>query len=507
MQFLSEILSKSNDRYPDRIAVEAPGKIAVSYADLALKCEQLKKKLQSFGIGKGDRIGILMPKSIESVVAILGSLTTNAAYIPVDSNAPLYRNSFIFTDCQVKAILIDSSKTADFIEALPAEVEVQTFEDFSFDLLICAYQNESAIEVPDDLAYILYTSGSTGQPKGVMVTHNNAISFIEWCARHFDLSEKDIFTSIAPFHFDLSIFDLYVSLLKGGKLVLIDQEASKNPMLLAQFLEEYQVTTIYATPTLLKLILRYGKPQRYNHKGLRLVLFAGEVFSIPPLTELKKHWPTAGFYNLYGPTETNVVTWFELPNQIPVDRNKPFPIGQSCPHVRCEIWDNGIQIPTAGLRGELVVSGASVTQGYLNLPVKTASSFVEEGGVSWYKTGDVVELNKALEFVFVGRKDRMIKRRGYRIELGEIETQLARHSEITDSGVVAIEKNVGEWHVIAFIQKHSDAEPLATVELHKFCLKKLPAYMVPDQFVYVDNLPKTSTHKVDYQKLKERFQN
>lgn len=506
MQHLSEILKKSSKYFPHNIALENPGIGQMTYQSLAEKTSLLQKELSQIGIGEGKIVGILQEKSIESVIFILGILSAEAAYVPVDFLAPLSRNIYIFNDCSVDALLIAKDQVANFVEAYPVECSVHDIQGFSMQLVIPKYSSQEDLSkptLPKDLAYILYTSGSTGNPKGVMITHINALKFIEWSLDKFNLSDKDILTSIAPFHFDLSIFDIYVSLLSGAKLVLIDQKAGKNPRLISQLIQENKISIIYATPTFLRLVLQYGKPERFDHSSIRLVLFAGEVFPIVHLRKLKDLWDHAQFYNLYGPTETNVVTWHEVPNRIPEHQNFPLPIGRACPFTICKLWNEGVTEPAAGLRGELIVSGDNLAMGYLNLPAKTNDSFFVHGNDRWYKTGDLVEVNDNLEFVFVGRLDRMVKRKGYRIELAEIESALSLHPEISENGVVASNEDEGEIVIKAYIRTRNPEIELTAFQLKQFCVSNLPGYMIPDKFSFHGDLPKTSTHKIDYQKLQQ----
>ena len=504
MRRLSEILNHSAQAYPNHIALDDPGLDSLSYHQLYDRCEQVKAYLKKSSIGRGDRIGILLPKSIDSVTAILGTLSIEAAYVPVDAHASVNRAAYIFNDARVKAIVVDDSLLADFVSVFEDNIIAQHQTEFSFHLLVCQYSGEDKLEMPDDLAYMLYTSGSTGTPKGVMITHRNALCFIEWCAACFQTHDQDVFSSMAPFHFDLSIFDLYVSLLSGAKLVLFNQKAAKNPLLLAKYIGEKCISIIYATPTLLKLIVRFGKPDRHDHSAIRTILFAGEVFAIQDLKNAKAAWNTAQFFNLYGPTETNVVTWHPIPGSISDEITTPFPIGKACPYTECKIWkDNMLLEVRSGVKGELIVKGESVAYGYLNLPEKTKHSFMDFDGEIWYRTGDLVEVDEDLDFIFIDRIDRMVKRNGYRIELAELENVLHRHPTVAQVGVVAYKNEKEELKIKAFLSVAEEKELPNAFDLKQFCLEHLPMYMLPDFFIPIDQFPKTSTHKIDYQRLKQ----
>ena len=254
---------------------------------------------------------------------------------------------------------------------------------------------DSVIPSLDDLAYILYTSGSTGKPKGVMLSHQNALSFIDWCSEVFEPVETDRFSSHAPFHFDLSILDIYVSLKHGATLVLVDEEVGKDPIRLAAWISDKRISVWYSTPSILSFLAQYGRLDQYEFSDLRLLLFAGEVFPIKHLRMLKDLLPRPRYFNLYGPTETNVCTYYEIPATFPADQNKPFPNGKACSHYDglTKIVDEQGQEVGSGQPGELIAAGPGVMQGYWNLPEKTANAFlVDSTGQRWYKTGDVVVL-------------------------------------------------------------------------------------------------------------------
>jgi L-proline---[L-prolyl-carrier protein] ligase len=512
---LDQLLVHSAQNYPDRIAVEETDGSSITYHDLNQLSDRLRDRLIHLGVRPGDRVGIYLRKSIDAVASIFGILKAGAVYVPVDPGAPPARNAYIFGDCTVKAVLIENR----FVERLTAQFvglnELPTFLVLdaagSGKYLKSALEQANtddptlpaSFELPsDNLAYILYTSGSTGKPKGVMLSHQNALSFIDWCSEVFAPSEIDRFSSHAPFHFDLSILDIYVSIKHGATLVLVEEEIGKDPIRLAALISDKRISIWYSTPSILSLLAQYGRLDQYGFPDLRLVLFAGEVFPVKHLRALKKLIPNPRYFNLYGPTETNVCTYYEIPHSIPEDRTNPYPIGKACSHYRIGILDELGREVTPGKEGELCASGPGVMSGYWNLPEKTANAFlVDSSGNKWYKTGDIVFEEPDGNFIYVARRDRMVKKRGYRIELGEIEAGLYRHPAIKEAAVVALQDDDGV-KIRAFLSHHKDSRP-SIIELKQFCAQNLPAYMVPDLFSFLDFLPKTSTDKIDYQKLKE----
>jgi acyl-coenzyme A synthetase/AMP-(fatty) acid ligase len=241
--------------------------------------------------------------------------------------------------------------------------------------------------------------------------------------------------------------------------------------------------------------------ERFDYGALRRVFFAGEVFPIKHLRALKALWPAPRYFNLYGPTETNVCTYYEVPAAIAEERTQPYPIGKVCSNLCGRVVDEAGQDVGRGEEGELVIRGPNVMQGYWNLPDRTANAFlVDAEGERWYKTGDIVAEDAAGDYLFLGRRDRMVKKRGYRVELGEIEACLYRHPAILDAGVIALQDEEAGVRIKAFLACEEGTKP-SLIELKRFCAENLPLYMVPDLFAILPALPKTSTAKVDYQRL------
>jgi len=294
---------------------------------------------------------------------------------------------------------------------------------------------------------------------------------------------------------------LYVPLKVGATVVLIPADQGREPLGLAQLIAARRLTVWYSTPTVLSVLAQFGKMTRHDFTSLRLVLFAGEVFPVKHLRAVKELLPLARFFNLYGPTETNVCTWHPIPDVVGADRTEPYPIGRACSHFRARVVDAGGRDVPRAAEGELLMHGAGVMTGYWNLPQRTAESFlVDEGGGRWYRTGDVVTEGEDGVFSFVGRRDRMVKRRGYRIELGEIEAGLHGHPGVREAAVAATDDADGGVRILAYLAMaagHSTSE----LEMRRYCVDALPAYMIPDGFTFLSALPKTSTDKIDYQHL------
>ena len=492
----------SAEAFPGNCAVADPATgDRLTYRELGDRADRVCEALRKAGARAGDRIGLCLPKSIHSVTALLGVLKAGAAYVPVDAASPPKRNAFIFSDCQVRGVLA----TEDAANRLQEEGAFEVRERLLDGALVLLVQPHSSDPVPSpDLAYVLYTSGSTGNPKGVMLTHANALSFVDWCAKEFQPTSQDRFSSHAPFHFDLSILDLYVPLSSGASIVLLNEALGKNPSLLAESIELHRITCWYSTPSILRLLVELGNLGTRDLSGLRLVNFAGEVFPAKHLRALKEVLPRPVYYNLYGPTETNVCTYYRIPDLIPADRSDPYPIGYCCGNDRARVVDAEGKDVTPGSEGELIIAGGTVMQGYWNLPERSEAAFIEKGSDRWYRTGDIVSERPEDPgcYEYVGRRDRMVKRRGYRVELGEIEAAFHRHEGMKETAAVALQDEEAGMLVRVFlVWDDSVGKRPSTIKLKQYSAKNLPAYMIPDRFVYLDELPQTSTDKIDYQRL------
>jgi amino acid adenylation domain-containing protein len=530
---LSQLLDQAAAARPLHRAVEDQHGRGLSYSELHRCASGVASRLARWGIERGDRVGLWHPKSIEGVVAIHGILRTGASYVPVDPTGPAVRAAAILAASGVKAAVVSAGLAPSLRATWPgtrpfprlilvedepggASVEAQDClaprqaqptavspHDALYSDVICDPSSSNLLPTrhADDLAYILFTSGSTGQPKGVMLSHANAFTFVDWCVTSLGpWLEGDRFASHAPFHFDLSVFDLFVACRNSATLVLVDEALGKDPAALVEFIAGARISVWYSAPTILALLAQKIDKERPGSAAPRLVLFAGEVFPIAALKQLRALWSEAAMWNLYGPTETNVCTAFPIPATIPSDRTNAFPIGSVCPPLLARVVDEqGRDLPPGSL-GELVIAGPGVMKGYFGQPELTQAAFFLEGEARWYRTGDLVCNDGAGCFQFHGRRDRMVKKRGYRIELGEIESALYRHDGVDRAGVVAQADDVGV-SIAAFVALKPDQKK-SIIAMKRHCMSYLPAYMIPDTFTFLDDLPRTSTDKVDYQRLR-----
>jgi amino acid adenylation domain-containing protein len=516
---LPHLLSEAAARHPGRDAARC-GNASLSYQELECSASQLARALRAAGVARGDRVGICLHKSLASVIAVFGIMKAGAAYVPLDPNAPATRSAFITRNCGIR-VMLAGGETGSLVGEIcdaGSPVECVVLCD---DAAAHAWTRPPAVVswsevtrqepasycasdiIDRDLAYILYTSGSTGSPKGVMVTHRAILTFIEWCRDEFRIGPEDRVTSHAPLHFDLSTFDLYATLQGGGAIIVVPEKLSVIPVRLVQLLQQEAVTVTYLVPSVLSMMVRFGALDQNQLEALRLVLFAGEVFPVKFLRQLAQSIPKPDYYNLYGPTETNVCTYYKVAGKdLGPAEGRPVPIGRAIANMEVYAVDaEGKRIETPGKEGELWVRGSGLASGYWGDEDKTRTSFVRNphAGVDEqaYRTGDIVVLDEdGRNWRYVGRRDHMVKSRGYRIELGEIESVLYTHPDIKEAAVVAIPDEVIGNRLKAFVVAGEPGR-LSQQAVRSHCSRALPVYMVPETVEFLDALPKTSTGKID----------
>jgi amino acid adenylation domain-containing protein len=521
IDILPQILSETAARLGVRPALVMDGR-TITYAELEAESNRFARSLIRYGISLGDRVALWLPKSIETVIAIYGIMKAGAAYVPIDPAAPAARMAYITRDCSVAGLVTRSDRVTTVKEAFAGGAPMKTVwfadkggsgsEAPALDGSPCIpwmaldIERPDSIDCPagaDDLAYILYTSGSTGEPKGVMLSHRNALSFVNWAADTFAISAEDRLANHAPFHFDLSVFDLYVGARAGAAVFPVPSRIAAFPAAIAKQWSEQKLTVWYTTPSTLVLMLTRGGLATVNLSSLRLLLFAGEVFPVKYLRALMALAPSARFVNLYGPTETNVCTWYEV--SLPPEADTPVPIGEACANCEVYILDEQLRPVSEGFVGELWVSGGNVMQGYWGRPERTDQTLktieVRPGlTVRAYNTGDLVRRRSDGYLDFLGRRDHQIKTRGYRVELGEIESVLHNHPAVDEVVVLALpDEAIG--HRLAAVMVIKQHMTVSETELQQHCADILPRYMVPGILEFRPSLPRTSSGKVDRRAL------
>ena len=514
---LPHLLTNSAAAHPDRPAVVF-GTDSLTYRELDETTNRLARVLQTQGVQRGDRVGIYMNKSVSSVVSIFGILKTGAIFVPLDPNAPGPRLAYIIDNCEVRCIVTSTAKAQPLasIAAQAKSLKTAVLTDEKIDvasignLRVIPWSEVRGLaestpprnnSTETDLAYILYTSGSTGTPKGVMITHLNCLTFIRWVCDTFKPTAEDRFSNHAPLHFDLSTLDIYGAMMVGAAVYPVPESLSLFPVRLADWIDESRITIWYSVPSILSMMVLHGLLERRPFDHLRIVFFAGEVFPVKYLRELMRLVPRPEYFNLYGPTETNVITYYKVP-LLPPEQTKPIPIGIACANMEVfALADDGSVTNQPGKEGELMGRGSCVAMGYWGDPEKTSKGFVlnpieKNFQERIYRTGDIVTIDEDGNYIYVGRRDHMIKSRGYRIEIGEIEAAIYSHSEIKEAAVVPIPDEVITNRIKAYIVTQGKNNLTAT-DVRGFCAEKLPYYMIPEIIEFRESLPKTSTGKVN----------
>lgn len=515
---LPRLLTQAAGRFPQRTAVVDPGS-SLTYAELEHQANRLAHVLRDLGVRPGHRVGLYLKKSADALIGVYGIMKTGAAYVPLDLFAPAPRLAYIARNCDLEVLVTGVEQAAAWPHLLAQSVPVRTLVCLNADVEVTPPSGNVRIitrqalrdvpEVPPeiatidlDLAYILYTSGSTGQPKGVMISHLNALTYVRWCHKYFAPTEQDVFSCHAPLHFDLTILDLYTAAMSGSRLVVVPPEVSVFPMEMAAFIERHGITIWYSVPSALSMLTVHGNLDLGRLRTLRHVIFAGEVFPTKYLRALMRLLPHAQFTNLYGPTETNVCTYYRVP-PLSEEMTGAIPIGRSIDNVEAVAITEDGRVAGVGEVGELYVRGTTVAYGYWGDPEKTERCFLTNplGPTPdrTYRTGDLVKLNAKGDYQFLGRRDHQIKSRGYRIEIGDIETALYAHPEVAECCVVPVPDELIGNRIKAFVVLRDGTG--GAEELSRFVGTLLPKYMVPESFEVLAALPKTSSGKVDRQSL------
>jgi amino acid adenylation domain-containing protein len=518
---LHHLLETSVLRHGDKPAVVDRLRV-MTYAELDVLSNRLARLLLERGVSSGDRVGLYLDKSVESIVAIYAILKAGGVYVPLDPLAPLSRVAYVTRNCDIRWLVTGKEKAGSWAELVRLAPQItglvvlnagaEAVKDMSVGALLLdqtdlQVQPDSAPGVQRisfDLAYILYTSGSTGNPKGVMLSHRNALAFVDWAVDEYGVLADDRLSNHAPLHFDLSIFDIFAAARAGATLVLVPTEISVFPIEIARFIERNEITVWYSVPSLLSKLSEKANLRPGSLPRLRTILFAGEVFPVKYLRMLMLQLPNVRFSNLYGPTETNVCTWYDVTTP-PDETAEPIPIGKAIADVEVfAVKDDGSRA-AQGEIGELLVRGATVMQGYWDDPARTTLGLVPDPfgrQEKVYRTGDLVREEGDGRFRLLGRRDAQIKSRGYRIELGEIETALYRHPAVAECAAIAIPDEMITNRLVAMVALK---QPLEASTFHQWCAEIIPRYMIPETFEILESLPKTSTGKIDRQALARNY--
>ncbi|UNS99803.1 amino acid adenylation domain-containing protein [Streptomyces tubbatahanensis] len=486
----------------------------LTYRELTTRVDALSVRLLDFGVRPGDRTAVWMDKQPRYAEAILATLDVGCAYVPLDGGQPRQRAQTILADAEPVVLFTDARHLALLgDEPLPSSLELVVVDDETpvkavgevpvrpwREFTEAAAHRIALLPAvgPTDLAAILYTSGSTGAPKGVRLSHRNLANFVGWARTELDVGPRDVFANHASFNFDLSTFDLFTALTVGAAVWIVGDSAARDVTALAAGIREHGVTVWYSVPSILSLLTASGALTCADARSLRYVLFAGEVFPIPRLRALAELLPQeTALYNLYGPTETNVCAFHRVRPE-DLERRTPVPIGGPVTGAGLRVVDNhGALVSEPGVIGHLVVEGVCVTPGYWRRTADPATAFHCAGR---HPTGDLVSYEEDGRLVYRGREDRMVKLSGYRIELGEIEAAAQHHPDIADAAVLLAGEGPQARLALYYTLCPGAPKP-SLVQLKQHCARWLPVYMLPHTATCLDQLPRNANGKADYRRL------
>jgi amino acid adenylation domain-containing protein len=519
---LQNSIAVQAQRYPDAIAL-VMGARSLTYAELEVKTNRFARLLKSAGCRKGDRVCFAIPKSPEAIIAILGILKADCIHVPIDTSSPAPRVAKVLRSSEPRYILgVRSSanlleeifSSNDFqnllrvgwMEAAPAQSQnfapTFTWKDIdSHSAEPLDYENVST-----DAAHLLFTSGSTGEPKGVVITHSNVISFVQWATRYFGMAESDRISCHPPLHFDLATFDIFGAFAVGAQLHLVPPDVSLLPNKLAEFIRDSELTQWFSVPSVLNYMTKFDVVKFNDFPALKRLLWCGEVFPTAALIYWMNHLPKVVFTNLYGPTEATIASSYHTVRNCPTDSLQAIPIGTACDGEELLVLDPELRPVPQGEIGDLYIGGVGLSPGYWHDPVKTNSVFLPYGtGERIYRTGDLARVGKDGLIYFVGRSDTQIKSRGYRIELGEIEVALNTFTELKECAVVAVVTDGFENNLICCAYVVREQFELSASEIRHNLSKLLPPYMLPSRWANFKQLPKNANGKIDRRQIEEEF--
>lgn len=487
-------------KFGDKIAVEDNAGV-ITFSDLRRKAIKTASEINSICRGSNEPIGVLLPKSKESLISFLGVNYSGNFYTPLDIKSPKERlikiieklsPQIIITNFEGKKILKDIRFLGSIIDIDKTVLKVVSKEEHE------EIVNSIEKKIDSDPIYSIFTSGSTGMPKGVIVSHRGVIDYIEWAIKTYKISEKEIIGSQAPFYFDNSTLDIYLMLATGAKLVIVPEDKYMFPLSLIEYVNEKQINFVFWVPSVLVNVANFKALENALPIALKKILFAGEAMPNKHLNYWRKYFPDALYSNLYGPTEITVdCTYYIVDRQFKDE--EPLPIGKPCRNSGVLVLNKNNQLVEGSEIGELCVRGSSLAFGYYKDLEKTALAFVQNPlnknyPEIIYRTGDLVQYNKRKELLFLGRKDSQIKHMGYRIELGEIENAILGVNFVKH---VCVLYNNDKKQIEAFYIGDGKC-----VKIRRELLVVLPKYMVPTKWHQLDEFPLSANGKIDRRKLK-----
>ena len=524
-RLLQHLVTTQASRRPDAPAVVSPLG-TLTYGELEARSNQMARQLRDVGCRRGDRVCLLSPKTPAALAAIVGIYKADCTYVPLDPASPGARLFKIIHACEPKAVLVApaSARLLDEVLAIDRmdEVCVGSLESgkaagerftVTFTAADVARQPGEAVSAENtdaDPAHILFTSGSTGQPKGVLITHANVLHFVRWANAFFSVGPDDRLSGHSPLAFDLSVYDIFGAFAAGASLHPVPAELNVFPNKLADFIRSHELTQWFSAPSVLSYMAQLDVVGVDDFPSLRRVLWCGEVFSVPALRYWMSRVPHAEFTNLYGPTETTIASSFYRVTEMPAEHAGPVPIGRACPGEALYLFDEHMRPVPPGEIGEICIGGAGLSPGYWRAPEITRAAFVQNPRSSdpidlVYRTGDLGRIGADGAMHFVGRRDSQIKSRGHRIELGEIESALQLLPVLRESAVIAVSTEGFGGTVLCCAYVPRPGAHVTPALLRQQLSSMVPAYMLPSQWRAFDRLPLNGNGKTDRGQLRRTF--
>ncbi|WP_017328296.1 non-ribosomal peptide synthetase [Synechococcus sp. PCC 7336] len=486
-------------RTPDAPALMCEGD-SLTFAQLNARANQLARYLQGREVGPEIPVGLWLPRSLDCIVAMLGILKAGGAYVPFDPGLPAAALSVRLQAVRPALLLTHSS----LVESV-SEIEIPVLcLDRDWDIASIPKDDLDPTASPDNLAYILFTSGSTGVPKGVEVTHRNLCNYLQGIAPKLDITPQDRFATVSTFAADLGNTVIFPALCRGGCLHVITQERLADPDALADYCRQEAIDYLKIVPSHLAALLEATNAASILPK--KCLVLGGEASHWSDIDRLRELAPSCRILNHYGPTESTVgVLTYPVPEVSSGKASDTVPLGRPLGNIQLYVLDEHFEPVPTGIAGELYIAGAGLARGYFNRPELTAAAFLpnpwsDRPGDRLYKTGDRVCYLPDGTLVFLGRSDRQVKIRGFRIELGEIETTLSHSADIRDCIARVTEETPGLPQLVAYL-RCDRPESVSIADLKQFAQQQLPDVMVPAAFVLLEQFPRTPNGKVDLQAL------